>query len=388
MSNGWVLALRLCVAALVVSLAGLVWRTYRAAPSGQWAIASSFGLLGYLGAQTWGRDGGLASVWVLIAAANPALLWLLAKELFRDEDRTRKHRRTDVATACGVTLLSQVSAFQDFRGLGLSQQFATVLDNVMPQLVSVYLLGFAFFETQRGAQADLLEPRRQLRRFLVAVVAGYGVLILLFEIALGGARPPWQLEAAHLGTLATLMGSALYFVGRHGRLLFDFERPYLPLSVPTVETATAAPGVTAQRPLEDPTQSEPRQRDFPEPDAALRERLAQWEAASGFLEPGLTIGTMAKRLGTQEYLLRRLLNGSLGFRNFNDFLHRLRIAEACRRLEHNDAADLSVLKLSIDLGYSSLATFNRAFKAILGVTPTEFRSNCRFRNRGAKFRHR
>ena len=40
-----------------------------------------------------------------------------------------------------------------------------------------------------------------------------------------------------------------------------------------------------------------------------------------------TIAQLAEQLGTQEYRLRRLINGSMGHRNFNAFLNAYRIAE-------------------------------------------------------------
>ena len=88
---------------------------------------------------------------------------------------------------------------------------------------------------------------------------------------------------------------------------------------------------------------------------------------------GLTIGALARILGTQEYLLRRVINRHLGYRNFNDFLHSYRIREACTRLRSQAEAGRPVLSIALDLGYNSIGPFNRAFKARLGMTPTEFR---------------
>jgi AraC-like DNA-binding protein len=286
---------------------------------------------------------------------------------------------TSIVAAFGLTALTQIFALVGFSGFGVAPQFAGILDSLMPQLVSVYLLGFALVETRRGANQDLLEPRRQLRTWLVAFMVGYGVLVLLFEVALRGAPPPWQLELVHQSLLAGLIGVALYFVQRHGVLLLDPHR--LPAVVTPAELNVAADRESVPHAaLEGPGNDRSGVVDPSQNEALLQSRLAQWELAGGFLEPGLTIASLASRLGTQEYLLRRLLNGRLGFRNFNDFLHRLRIAEACRRLRGPDASALPILTLSIELGYSSLATFNRAFKSIVGVSPTEYRNTPQFRN--------
>ena len=92
-----------------------------------------------------------------------------------------------------------------------------------------------------------------------------------------------------------------------------------------------------------------------------------------YTEHGLTISTLADRLKEKEYRVRRVINGSMGYRNFSQFLNHFRIREASRRLIDAKARRLPVLTIAIDVGYASLAPFNVAFKAIHGVTPTEYR---------------
>jgi AraC-like DNA-binding protein len=104
--------------------------------------------------------------------------------------------------------------------------------------------------------------------------------------------------------------------------------------------------------------------------ADLQRRMT---AESLYRREGLTIGALARILGTQEYLLRRVINRHLGYRNFNDFLHSYRIPEACVRLRSPADARRPVLSIALDLGYNSIGPFNRAFKARIGMTPTEFR---------------
>jgi AraC-like DNA-binding protein len=71
--------------------------------------------------------------------------------------------------------------------------------------------------------------------------------------------------------------------------------------------------------------------------------------------------------------LRRLINQALGHRNFNSFVNRYRIAEAKAALCDPQQAEVPVLTIALDAGFSSLGPFNRAFKAETGMTPTEFR---------------
>jgi AraC-like DNA-binding protein len=74
-----------------------------------------------------------------------------------------------------------------------------------------------------------------------------------------------------------------------------------------------------------------------------------------------------------EYRLRRLINRSLGHRNFNAYVNSFRLAEARDALADPKRQALPVLTIALEAGFQSIGPFNRAFKATTGLTPTEFR---------------
>jgi AraC-like DNA-binding protein len=88
---------------------------------------------------------------------------------------------------------------------------------------------------------------------------------------------------------------------------------------------------------------------------------------------GLTIGQLAKELDIQEYKLRQMINSQLGYRNFSDFLNSYRIKETAERLRDETNKHLPILTIALDVGFRSLSSFNKAFKATFGQTPTEYR---------------
>ena len=94
------------------------------------------------------------------------------------------------------------------------------------------------------------------------------------------------------------------------------------------------------------------------------------EADQLFADPDLTISKLATILSMQEYRLRRLINQELGYRNFNQFLNHYRIEAASRRLVKSDKA---ISTIAMEVGYSSLSSFNKAFKEFHGTTPSIFR---------------
>ncbi|MBZ0247588.1 MAG: helix-turn-helix domain-containing protein [Cyclobacteriaceae bacterium] len=121
-------------------------------------------------------------------------------------------------------------------------------------------------------------------------------------------------------------------------------------------------------------------REVPKPkppsaeDPQLSTKLqALMEEQKVYKKEGLTIGLLAELMAVQEYRLRRLINGQLGFRNFNDFLNQYRVNEACEILSDPAQARKTILEIAYDLGYQSIGPFNKAFKDLKGTTPTAYR---------------
>jgi AraC-like DNA-binding protein len=97
-------------------------------------------------------------------------------------------------------------------------------------------------------------------------------------------------------------------------------------------------------------------------------------AGHAYRQEGLTLGALAGMLGASEAALRGLINQGLGYRNFNDFLHRYRLEEAAARLV---AEELPILSIALECGYGSIGPFNRAFRQRFGMTPTQHRAGGR-----------
>ncbi|MBP9602101.1 MAG: helix-turn-helix transcriptional regulator [Lutibacter sp.] len=58
-------------------------------------------------------------------------------------------------------------------------------------------------------------------------------------------------------------------------------------------------------------------------------------------------------------------------KTFVNFLIDIRIGNACKLLTKNN--DLSITEISYKSGFNNLANFNRKFKAVKGVTPSEYK---------------
>lgn len=89
-------------------------------------------------------------------------------------------------------------------------------------------------------------------------------------------------------------------------------------------------------------------------------------------DPDLSLSMLAQRLGTNTNHLSRAVNEGLGL-NFSSFVGRMRAETVAAELRRGSKADL--LDLALDAGFSSKASFNRAFLAAFGQTPSAYRRN-------------
>lgn len=88
------------------------------------------------------------------------------------------------------------------------------------------------------------------------------------------------------------------------------------------------------------------------------------------VDPELSLSALARRLGTNTGHLSRAINEGLGV-NFSTFVNDLRAKHVADMLTEGRRDDL--LDLALEAGFSSKASFNRAFAASMGVTPSVFR---------------
>lgn len=89
-----------------------------------------------------------------------------------------------------------------------------------------------------------------------------------------------------------------------------------------------------------------------------------------YRELAITRDTVASRLKISEQLLSRVINQRFQ-KNFNEFLNYYRVEEAKQKLTFEK--DLPITNIAFDVGFNSIASFNRVFKDMTGQSPTEYR---------------
>ncbi len=90
-----------------------------------------------------------------------------------------------------------------------------------------------------------------------------------------------------------------------------------------------------------------------------------------FLQPDLSLGKLAQRLGINSKYLSQVIHETSG-ENVTDFINRHRVNEASRLLIDPGYQHISVEGIAEIVGFGSKSTFNAAFKKFTGVTPSFF----------------
>ena len=173
------------------------------------------------------------------------------------------------------------------------------------------MVGLALYVALKDWRTDLVESRRRAR--VSSVVVG-GIVILLINAKefyqLGTARSQF-VDSVTTGVFFILViAVCTRFLGITCYWTQSATPEIFPSAYPEeIGTSSGETGVLVIDELE---------------------RLMQEEKV--FREEGFTIRSLGVELGVKEYRLRRLINGHLGYRNFNRFLNEYRVREVARLL--------------------------------------------------------
>jgi AraC-like DNA-binding protein len=91
-----------------------------------------------------------------------------------------------------------------------------------------------------------------------------------------------------------------------------------------------------------------------------------------YLDNGLTLPQLARRLGVTPHLLSQLLNDSLGC-NFYEFINRARVRQAQLMLKDSEYGEMAIVDIAFQSGFNNKNSFNKAFRKFTSLTPSEYR---------------
>jgi AraC-like DNA-binding protein len=210
---------------------------------------------------------------------------------------------------------------------------------------------WASFGLLREYRAALVAARsdshRYTARWLGHAIAALGILLVIWTTYLVW---DWLLPLGYTGLMGlyVAIGAFALYLGieawRHAAL------PFPPLATLRATADTLPPP-----------------RDWKK----LGEQWAEKVKSEGWAaDPELSLATLARRLGTNTGHLSRAINEGRGV-NFSTFINDLRAQQVAAMLAEGRDDDL--LDLALEAGFSSKASFNRAFAASFGMTPSAWR---------------
>lgn len=248
-----------------------------------------------------------------------------------------------------VTPLSLIPAFVMFALFFASENLLEIARPAATagNIVAAGLCLHGLFVIGRGFRGDLVESRRRLRAPLFGLLAfalGYILWLLTLPYVSWTPGALWRIDLANAlcETAFTVTAAAVLLEGRAGLLS------------PPPQRATDDRAADTDR-------------------RALTRLKVLMEQEEVWRQEGLTIGALASEVGVGEQRLRRLINRDLGHRNFAAFVNAYRIDAAKQRLADPNEGRTTVAQIAFELGFTSLGPFNRAFKDLVGQTPTEWR---------------
>lgn len=281
----------------------------------------------------------------VVAMASPALFWMFASTLFQMGEVNQKLHLGHYL-GLGVCIL-----------LGIYQCFHSPaeLDGSIIRIASLVLTStltlLGLFDVFRNWQSDLVECRRFLRLSLSVTSGGFLLFIVVNEFIYGHGEFPAFLNYLNIIIISIFAMSFSYIIlVSNSNMLMESIDELTPELV---------------------------RDEIPKPSLADRQWLEKltgaMEEAFYYRQVDLTIKSLSEHLTIPEHQLRRLINQHLGYRNFNDYLNRYRVREAAQRLSDPKLIRTPILTIAIESGYGSLTTFNKAFKTLKAMTPSEFR---------------
>jgi len=97
-----------------------------------------------------------------------------------------------------------------------------------------------------------------------------------------------------------------------------------------------------------------------------------------YRESELKLETLADKLGVAKHYVSQVINQHYHV-NYFEYINLMRIEEAKQLLLVSDKKSMNIIEIAYTVGYNTKNTFNTAFRRIVGITPSEYRSQNQIR---------
>lgn len=220
----------------------------------------------------------------------------------------------------------------------------------VPAILQIILTIFAIYWTVNNCREDLVEERRRLRMIFLLITGIY----IITSVVLGRILATMQIVSPIISHMSLNLVCALLGIAGVFAMFRSGNHPFTEPGRPAPPETKTAEIDRNRRDLE-----------------AIEEAFQKQHV---YREGGLTVGSLAAKLAIPEYRVRRVIHQNLDYRNFNALVHDFRIKEASEYLASADNRNVPILTIALTVGYQSVNPFNRAFRELKGMSPSEFRA--------------
>ncbi|MGB0937099.1 MAG: helix-turn-helix domain-containing protein [Colwellia sp.] len=306
----------------------------------------------------------LLTWWIGSLGSNalPGLFWLVSLSVFGNNFIIRPWQYAVASFTLVINLCLQFIRFSGF--VELDESTTSFLKYFLI-FIELSLVGHALKTALKYWRDDLVQERRYIRGGVISIVALYIALVIVIEQLLHiDSYSISLMKASCLAFLVTAINFLIFTLRPSS--LFQTVIPSIDLKIKEKSTVQSM-----QKDMDQVNQANTSS------NSAKNEKLDRiihlMKVDKFYQQEEATIANLALQVPMQEYKLRKLINGEMNFRNFNDFLNYYRIKEISIKLQEPSSSHIPILTFALESGFRSLSTFNKAFKETHGVTPTEYR---------------
>lgn len=109
-----------------------------------------------------------------------------------------------------------------------------------------------------------------------------------------------------------------------------------------------------------------------EMDDYIKKIVQYMDEEKPYLDADISLPELSERMNIPSHHLSRVINEKLNL-NFFDFINQYRVEEVKSRIHDPQYEHLSILGIAFDSGFNTKSAFNRVFKKMTGMTPSEFK---------------
>ncbi|WP_100642654.1 helix-turn-helix domain-containing protein [Alteromonas facilis] len=281
------------------------------------------------------------------------VIWLIARATFRGENAIRPIHLVVAGIVSLLVMLNQLSHFSNGIGALPADTFATIkaaLSEITQMLSSTILL-LTFWEIVRK---DTDSPFTQWQQRIYAALFLSPVLLCSVGInafVAAESRAALFPYFVAFSAIQIMLATQAMLVVKSRRMRAakqEFQQVVAPQSsieqAPSEEELATAKAIT---------------------------ELMQQERY--YLRHSLKIIDIANQLAVSEYKVSRAVRYQLGAKNFNSLVNQYRVEHAKQLLSAMESAHWPIIVVGLESGFSTVSSFNRAFKSLEGCSPLNYR---------------